>query len=68
MENSLDRCREYLESVGVDYLDVGCNWQENSPMTLAEKSDIATGLLLMVAQLLFLYVLTELAREHFKKR
>lgn len=62
----LEKCTEYLDSVGADVFDVGCNWQAESPMTLAEKSDVVTGLLLMVAQVLLLYALTELAREYFK--
>jgi len=66
--SNLERCREYLESVGADYLDVGCAWQENDPMTLAEKAENITGLLVWLSSLLLLWALVELANKHSKKQ
>ena len=65
MEN-LNRCIEALDRAGLDVLDVGCQWQEKSPATLAESADSVAGLLIMLASGMLLYVLNEIARSHFK--
>lgn len=66
MKNSLQSCLEKLDNFGLDVFDIGCQWQEKAPATLADRSDLVTGALIMVASILLLWALNELGRSYFK--
>ena len=63
---SLERCTESLARAGLDILDVGCAWQENPPATASQLSEQTTGVLILIASVLLLYTVGEIARNHFK--
>ncbi|MBE9063407.1 hypothetical protein [cf. Phormidesmis sp. LEGE 11477] len=64
---SLNRCLEKLDSTGLDVLDVGCSWQKNAPTTAYQLGEQITGVLILVASVLLLYVLNELVRSRLKQ-
>ena len=63
---ALERCLEKLDRAGLDVLDVGCNWQEKTPVSAYQLSEQIMGVLILIASCLLLYVLNEIARSHFK--
>ena len=64
MEN-FETCSEYLDSIGVDVLEVGCKWHERSPATLADNLGAVAGLIFMMASAVLLLKLNDLANRHF---
>jgi cyclopropane fatty-acyl-phospholipid synthase-like methyltransferase len=64
--STLERCLEKLDRAGVDVLDIGCNWQEKTPVSAYQLSEQITGVLILIASCLLLYVVGEIARSHFK--
>lgn len=49
MGNHLQSCIEKLDEFGLDVLDVGCQWQEKTPATLADSVGSIAGVLIMLA-------------------
>ena len=64
--SALERCLEKLDRAGLDVLDVGCSWQEKTPLTAYQVSEQIRGVMILIASCLLLYALNEIARSHFK--
>lgn len=63
--SDLSDCISQLDNAALDALEVGCRWQEKTPATFADYSDLIAGVLIMISSFLLFYVLNELARDWF---
>lgn len=61
--SDLNDCISQLDNAALDVLEAGCKWQEKTPATLADYSDLIAGVLIMISSILLFYVLNELARS-----
>ena len=60
--SNLTDCISQLDNAALDVFEVGCRWQEKTPASMADYSDLIAGVLIMVGSVLLLWVLSELAR------
>ena len=62
-----ETCSEYLDSIGVDILEVGCKWHEKAPATMAENVSAVGGLFILFGSVALFCVLLELGDRYLKQ-
>lgn len=64
--SNLSNCIYQLNNAGLDVFEIGCRWQEKTPATLADYSDVIAGVSVLISSILLFYVFNELVRSYFR--